>query len=212
MMGKRSPLPLLAAALLLLAPGCFRNSVAPEPGERFVLEYDVPAAPAGRVPVADALRIGRFSADPSLEGTQMAYRPAPFRKETDFYNRWIASPGALVGGFLLRDFRQAGAFAAVFREGDAQDARFLLQGHLESFEERDDGKGRAALLAATVTLLDLSKAEMPGRVLFQRNYRVEEPLPGNGARALAQSMSRAMARFSARCIEDARAAAAAAGS
>lgn len=202
MMGKRSFL-LLGAALLLLAPGCFRNSKAPEPGERFVLEYDAPAATAARVPVAGALRIGRFSADPSIEGTQMAYRPAPFRKETDFYNRWIASPGALVGSFLLRDFRQSGAFTAVFMDGDAQDARFLLQGHLESFEERDGGKGREAVLAATVTLLDLSKPQIPERLLFQKSYRIEEPLSGNDARGLAQAMSRAMARFSARCIDDA---------
>jgi ABC-type uncharacterized transport system auxiliary subunit len=202
MMRRRSTL-LLAAALLLLETGCFRNSKAPEPGERFVLEYAPPAAVAGRVPVADALRIGRISADPSLEGTQMAYRPSPFRKETDFYNRWIASPGALVGGFLLRDFREAGGFTAVFGEGDAQDARFLLQGHLESFEETDDGKGRAAVIAATVTMLDLSRTEMPGRVLFQRRYRFEEPLSEKGAGALARAMSRAMAQFSARCIEDA---------
>ncbi len=200
-MGSRAIL--LVTALLLLAPGCFRNSKAPEVGERFVLEYAPPVtATAERKPVAEALRVGRFSADPALETTQMAYRPSLFREETDYYNRWIVSPEALVSGFLLRDIRQGGVFLAAFSDGEPQAARFLLRGHLEAFEERDDGKGRTASLAATVTLLDLSKKEIPERLLFQKSYRFEEPLSEIGGRGLAQAMSRAMEKFSARVIED----------
>lgn len=194
----------LVAALLLLLPGCFRNAKAPGPGERYVLEYAPPIA-AGTTgsAIPDTLRIGRFSAAESLRTTQMVYRPAPFRKETDYYNRWIVPPESLVDGFLLRDFRQAGAFAAVASDDDRQAARFLLLGDLEAFEEVDGSAGRVAALAATITLLDLSKREIPERLLFQKTYRFEEPLGEEGPRGLAAAMSRAMSRFSARCIADA---------
>lgn len=194
----------LLIAILLAAPGCFPAPKAPDPAERYVLEYAIPAGQASPS-AAGALRIGRFGADPSLDTTQMAYRPAPFRKETDHYNRWIVQPAQLVSGFLLRDFRARGAFVAVFAEGDPQPARFLLQGHLESFEEAEGegGKGRSAILAATVTMLDLSRKEIPERLLFQKRYRVEEPLPEDAAKGLARAMSRAMARFSDACAADA---------
>ncbi len=197
---------LLVTVLSLLAPGCFRNSKAPEPGERFVLEYASPSQAPGRSAAAGALRVGHFSADPTFENTQMTYRPGPFRQETDYYNRWIVPPGALVSGFLLRDFRRSGTFPAIFSDGDPQAVRFLLQGHLEAFEERDNGKGRTASFAATVTLLDLSQKEISERILFQKLYRFEEPLAEAGARGLAQAMSRAVEKFSGRCIEDAAAA------
>lgn len=191
----------IAAALLLL-PGCFKLGKAPDPEERYVLEYRSPELP-GAAPLSGAFRVGRFGASESLRTPRMAYRPEAFRKETDFYNRWIVTPESLVTDFLLRDFRRAGPFRAVFAEGEPQTARFLVRGYLEAFEETEgQGGGRQASLAATVTLLDLSRKEIPERLLFQKNYRYEEPLAEKTPRGLASAMSRAVERFSAQLLRD----------
>jgi ABC-type uncharacterized transport system auxiliary subunit len=196
----------IAAGILCLA-GCFRGAKAPAPEERYVLEYTSPGLP-GAVPMSGALRVGRFGADESLKTARMVYRPEPFRKETDFYNLWAVAPDSLVTDFLLRDFRRAGPFRAVFAEGEPQPARFLVHGYLEAFEEIDGPGGRVATLAATATLFDLSRKELPERILFQKGYRFEEPLPEKSARGLARAMSRAAERFSAQLLLDVHAAAA----
>jgi ABC-type uncharacterized transport system auxiliary subunit len=198
---RNRPLLTIVAALLLL-PGCFRTGgKAPAPEERFILEYPFPVL-SGAAPIAGAIRIGRFGGDEPLKTTLMAYRPSAFRMENDFYNRWVVSPESLVTGFLLRDFRRCGPFPAVFAEGEPQPERFLLHGYLESFEEIDGSKGREASLAATVTLLDLSRKEIPERLLFQKAYRVAEPLAVQTAEGYAQAMSRAMERFSTGVVKD----------
>ena len=196
----------VAAGILCLA-GCFRGAKAPAPEERYVLEYPSPGLP-GVAPLSGALRVGRFGADESLKTTRMVFRPEPFRKETDFYNLWAVAPDSLVTDFLLRDFRRAGPFRAVFAEGEPQPARFLLHGYLEEFEETDGPGGRVATLAATATLFDLSRKELPERILFQKGYRFEEPLPEKSARGLAQAMSRAVERLSAQLVRDVHTAAA----
>jgi ABC-type uncharacterized transport system auxiliary subunit len=190
----------VAAALLCLA-GCFRGAKAPAPEERYVLEYPSPGLP-GAAPLSGALRVGRFGADESLKTARMVFRPEPFRKETDFYNLWAVAPDSLVTDFLLRDFRRAGPFRAVFAEGEPQPARFLVHGYLEAFEETEGPNGRAAALAATVTLFDLSRKEIPERILFQKEYRFEEPLPEKSPRGLARAMSRAAERLSAQLVRD----------
>jgi ABC-type uncharacterized transport system auxiliary subunit len=190
------------AAAFIIMPGCFRGGKAPAPEERYVLEYLSPVM-TGALPLSGAFRIGRFGADESLKTAQMVYRPEPFRKESDFYNRWAVSPGSMVTDFLLRDFRRAGPFRAVFAEGEPQPARFLVQGYLEAFEDAGGQGGRSASFAATVTLLDLSRKEVPERILFQKEYRLEEPLQEKTARGLAKAMSRAVERFSALLVRDA---------
>jgi len=197
----RNWLSLGIATALLVLPGCFRGGKVPAPEERYVLEYRFPEL-SGAVPLSGAVRVGRFGSDESLKTTQMVYRPEAFRRETDFYNRWTVLPESLVTDFLLRDFRRAGPFRAVFAEGDPQACRFLVQGYLEAFEETDRLNGRSASLAATVTLLDLSRKEFPERILFQKEYRFEEPLPEKTARGLARGMSRAVESFSAQLVRD----------
>jgi ABC-type uncharacterized transport system auxiliary subunit len=191
----------LIAAVMLVLPGCFRSGKAPAPEERYVLEYRSPSLP-GAAPLSGALRVGRFGAAEPLKTTRMLYRVETFRKETDHYNRWAVSPESLVTDFLLRDLRRAGPFRAVFADGEPQTARFLVQGYLEAFEETDVQSGRSASFAATVTLFDLSRKEVPERILFQKEYRFEEPLPEKTARGLARAMSLAAERFSAQLVRD----------
>jgi hypothetical protein len=70
------------------------------------------------------------------------------------------------------------------------------------FQEIDASDGWKASLGLTVTLLDTTQEELPRRVVFQRNYQVQEPLPEKTPQGLAQGMSRAMEQVSARIIND----------
>ena len=46
-----------------------------------------------------------------------------------------------------------------------------------NFRNWDEAEGWKASLALTVTLLDTNQDELPQRVVFQKNYRAQEPMP-----------------------------------
>ena len=64
-----------------------------------------------------------------------------------------------------------------------------------------------ASLTLTVTLLDTTQEEAPRKVLFQKSYRVTEPMVARTPKGLAEAMSRAMELTSAQIITDVYAAA-----
>jgi ABC-type uncharacterized transport system auxiliary subunit len=187
--------------LMIGLTGCLGGG-APSPHVRqYVLEYPPPGI--GKAAATDAaLKVERFTVDRLFAGPAMIYRPGPFLRDAYHEQRWRVAPGDMVTDFLQRDLRHAGLFTAVLAARDAEETRFVLAGGLEEFGEVTDGESRKALLAVSVTLLDLSVREVPGRVVFQKGYRCEAPFTRAGDAALAESMSRAMAQFSGQVIAD----------
>ena len=187
--------------LMIGLTGCIGGG-APSPHVRqYILEYPPPGI--GKVTGTDAaLKVEQFTAARLHAGPAMIYRQGPFRRDAYREQRWRVAPRDMVTDYLQRDLRHAGLFGAVLAARDAEETRFVLTGGLEEFSEVADGESRRAVLAATVTLLDLSVREIPGRVVFQKSYRCEAPFAQEGDAALAESMSRAMSQFSLQVIGD----------
>jgi ABC-type uncharacterized transport system auxiliary subunit len=166
-----------------------------------MLEY--PAPMLGRkTKIPAALKVDLFSVAQAFNTNAMVYQPQPFQSQSYNYSRWRANPGFLVTDYLIRDLRESGLFQAVFGPDGSGDYRFKLEGGVAEFQEVDAADGWKASLALTVTLLDTTQEELPRRVVFQKNYRVQEPLPEKTPQGLAQGMSRAMEQLSARIIQD----------
>lgn len=182
--------------LVLLLAGCL-GSTRPAPLVRLhVLDYPTPRL-ASVTPVPEVLLLERFSASRLAAGTEMVFSAGTFQQGVYGGQRWRVSPADMVTDFLRRDLRAAGLFKAVLTPRDLEAPRFILQGGLEEFRETGEGTGRKALLAATVTLLDGSRREVPGQVLFQKSLRVETEVRQPGAAGLAEAMNRAMPQFAA---------------
>lgn len=191
-------LALLAALLLAFLSGC---SKPPMLVNQYILEYPAPVT-GRKAKLPEALRVELFSVAQAFNTTAMVYQPQPFQSQVYNYNRWRANPGYLVTDYLVRDLRQTGLFKAVFGADSNAKYRFRLEGGVAEFQEVDAADGWLAALALTVTLLDTDKEDLPQRVVFQKNYRVLEPLPEKTPQGLAQGMSRAMEQLSARIIND----------
>lgn len=188
---------LLMAGLLA---GCFGGGNPPLI-RQYVLEYPPPQG--GGQPLVEATaRVERFSADRIFMGQAMLYRQGPFLRESYPLRRWRATPADMVTEFLRRDLREAALFRAVLGERDAEDVRFSLTGGVEAFLESDEGAIRKALFAVTITLLDGAKKETAGWVVFQKTYRLEAPVSGEGGAAMAAAMSSAMAELSKQVTAD----------
>jgi ABC-type uncharacterized transport system auxiliary subunit len=148
------------------------------------------------------VRVERFSADRMFMGQAMLYRQGPFLREAYPAQRWRVGPGDMVTEFLRRDLRETGLFRAVLSERDAEEVRFSLTGGVDEFLESWETKSRKALLTVTITLLDLSRKETAGLVVFQKTYRLEAAVAGEGAAGLAAAMSLAMSDLSRQVIAD----------
>ena len=73
---------------------------------------------------------------------------------------------------------------------------------MERIEEVDQGDLWQAALVLNITLLDTEEKDPTKRVIFQKNYRADEPLTEKTPDGLAQAMSRAMERLSAQIITE----------
>jgi ABC-type uncharacterized transport system auxiliary subunit len=191
-------LSLLLPVLVLMAVGCGKP---PMLVHQYILEYPAPVL-GGKTKSPEAVKVGLFSVAQAFNTNNMVYQPQPYKSETYNYSRWRANPGYLVTDYLLRDFRDSNLFTAVFGPGSNGKFRFFLEGGVEEFQEVDEPDGWKAVLAVTVTLLDVSQEELPQRVVFQKSYRAAEPMPDKTPQGLAQAMSRAMEQLSARIITD----------
>ena len=187
--------------LIGLLSGCFAQTGKTPFIRQYMLEYPPPLSGEGAVGEA-VVRVERFSADRMFMGQAMLYRHGPFLREAYPAQRWRIFPGDMVTEFLRRDLREAGLFSAVLSERDAEDVRFSLMGGVEEFLEIGEAKNRKALLTATITLLDLSRKETTGLVVFQKTYRFEAAVSGEGAAGLAAAMSLAMSDLSRQVIAD----------
>lgn len=193
------------AGILLLLIGLLSGCIGQTGKTPFVRHYLPEYAPPqslGRPAVEAIIRVERFSADRAFMGQAMLYRLGPFQREAYPAGRWRVAPGDIVTEFLRRDLRAASLFRAVLSERDVEEARFSLTGGVEAFFESWEAGGRSAILAATVTLLDHSKKETAGLVVFQKSYRLEAAVAGEGEAGLAAAMSLAISDLSQRVIAE----------
>jgi ABC-type uncharacterized transport system auxiliary subunit len=191
-------LALLAALLVACLSGCGKP---PMLVRQYILEYPAPVV-RGKGKIPAEVKVELFSVAQTFNTHAMVYQPQPYQSQTYNYSRWRANPGYLVTDYLIRDLRESGLFKAVFGPDSSGEHRFKLEGGVAEFQEVDATGGWQASLALTVTLLDTTQEELPQRVVFQKNYRVLEPMPEKTPQGLAQGMSRAMEQLSASIIHD----------
>ena len=184
--------------LLFFLAGCGKPPVLVH---RYTLEYPSPAVP-GSAKIGEAIKVELFSVAQAYNSPAMVYQPNPYKSDTYHYHRWRVNPGYMVTDYLLRDLRNSGLFKAALPAGSSGKSRFLLEGGVEEMQEIDEPDGWKAALTLNITLLDLNRQEISERVVFQRNYRAVEPMTEKTPNGLAQGMSRAMERLSARIITD----------
>lgn len=168
--------------------------------QRYLLEYPPPALQ--KTPVPDSLRVELFAAPQYLRSTNMLYQPRPYEIKAYAYHRWQVEPAAMVTDLLVRDLRESGLFQGIFSYSQGGTARYRVEGAVQEFAEVDDPGGWLAVVAVSVTLLDLTQAELSRRVILSRNYRETELMEDQTPTGLAAAMSRAWARLSSRIIAD----------
>ena len=192
---------IVLCVLILAAAGCFSRSKPAYLIEQYTVDYPAPAA-SGLSILDVPVKVERFSVSQSFNSQAMVYRPQPFTLSTYNYSRWRVSPADMVTDYLLRDLRSAAVFRAVYSYHDLEKGRFIIEGGVEEFLESADKPGLSTILSVSVSLLDTKRKEIAERLLFQKNYRFQEPIGEHSPEEFAKGMSLNMSRFSERLTKD----------
>ena len=190
---------LFLLSAMLFVTGCGGRSTYVV--QQYLLEYSPPAL-AGLAKANEVLRVESFSTAQAFASTAMLYRKSPLELSSYSRDRWRVMPCDIVTDFLLRDLRSSGTFMAVLAYEDPGGGRYVVTGTVFEFLEVDGNNGPRARLSVDATLLDTTEREIMKRFVFQKTYTVEEPMKDKSARALAESMSGAMKKFSGELIAD----------
>lgn len=190
----------VSAVMALLLSGCFGGGQPGRLTEQYALEY-TPCVTEGVVMLPETITVERFSAAQQYNSTAMVYQEQPYQHNQYLYHRWRVNPADLVSDYLLRDLRGAGMFRGVFNHRNSEPSRYLLAGDVVEFREYEDDC-RRAVVSLNVTLLDTARPALPDRILFQKNYRIAEPIDEKSPVGLARGMSQAVAKVSGLLLGD----------
>jgi len=158
----------------------------------------VPAAPATE-PAGDAvLAVEPLAADTAYEDERIVYRTTPYRLDYYNYHRWSAQPGALVAGYLEQALAKSGRFRAVVR-APSDEASLVLGGRVVAIEEVD--RSKTQWVGRIVLELVLSDTKR-GTTLWTRRVEDSEPLRVQSPEGLAEALSIALARITAKIGPD----------
>lgn len=181
-------LPLLAALLLALAPGCFGGlGRTPPTKQRFML---APADPTPRdVGGASVLRVARVRVSPVFENKGFVYRTGSSTFESDFYNEFFSPPGVLLREVLLQWLGSTHLFVAVAR-GSSAEADWVLETDVDQlYADQRSPSAPTAHLDLAFRLVDARSRTLA----FEKSYSASEPAAGSSPAALVDAWNRGLA-------------------
>jgi ABC-type uncharacterized transport system auxiliary subunit len=177
----------LALAPVLLAAAC--GSVkAPE-----VFEYRL-AWPEPQAKAEDerggCLRVGELQVAASLEGDRLRVATGKVRLQSFEHHRWAAPLDRMVADVLVAGLARTRSFASVLTAADDGREDYVLSGRVLELEQTaDPATGEwVGVVTLELRLRDVST----GIVVFEDEFRCEQPLQGEGPEALVAALSGAV--------------------
>lgn len=192
---------ILLVGFSLLLGACLNLKQPSNKIEFYTLEYDPPQI-SGLTPLPLVIRMERFSVAPIYNTNRIIYRDRSFKREAYVYHKWRTDPGNLVAYFLSRDIKESGLFKAVLSSDSGFPTSYILGGSVDEFFESDTEKTWKAVLSLSIILMAENEPDISKRIMFQKAYRAEKACKQKNPRALAEAMSRAMAKISQEVIKD----------
>ncbi len=137
------------------------------------------------------LTVRRFRISPQYEGKGFVYRLADLSYESDFYNEFFISPASLLTEEIRQRLAGSGLFRHVVTPSSHLDTAYVLEGAVTAlYGDYGVSVAPKAILEMQFFLLD--ETSTSPKIIFQRQYRKEEPLKGNTPDALVKSWNEAL--------------------
>jgi len=187
--------------LSCLAVGCASGSKPQNDVERYLISYpSLVWNEPEKLPAS--VKLNRFSIAAAYNSTRMIFRSDAYSIDSFNYSRWAVNPADMIGDCLLADLRGSGLFQTVLSRHDNDEGRFVISGGIEEFYLRTEKNPKTAYIRVTITLQDSAAKETGKRILYQKKYFREEPLPDQSPRGFSQAASAAMQTVSREIVND----------
>jgi ABC-type uncharacterized transport system auxiliary subunit len=184
-----------------LITGCAGGGKPEYEVESYLLNYSAPSwDKPGKLNTS--VKFNRFSIAAAYNSANMIFRKDSYSLDNFNYSRWAVNPADMIADSLLRDMRESGFFLAVFSRHETDEGRFLISGGVEEFYLRMDKSNKTAVISISVSLKDALEKETGKRIMFQKKYVREEPLPESSPRGYCEAASQAMRIISEQITND----------
>ena len=151
-----APLALAACAAVALV-ACSIGKPIPA-ANTYIVQPPAPKSVPSAASDAESVRIGRVEVVAAYAGTALVYRMDDIRFTSDFYNRFIAEPGTMLGDQIAAWLARAGPFAVTGPESTLP-AHYLLEATVtELYGDFRPGQVPASVLAVQFALIDQTGA------------------------------------------------------
>jgi len=183
---------LCSMVVAAFSAGCVQLSRAHPDRRNYVLEVSRPESSTAEAARADSISVRNFTISPRYESGELVYRQSEFNYAADFYNRFFVSPEILVTEETRTWLKGSGMFRNILEPGSHAIAQYILEGSITTIQ----GDYRKTPLAVLeIQFLVSEGAEARGKILMQKDYRKEIPLPKAEAKALVQGLNQALAQI-----------------
>ncbi|MEE9605792.1 MAG: hypothetical protein V3V70_09505 [Candidatus Scalindua sp.] len=140
------------------------------------------------------LKVRRFRVSPQYEGKGFVYRLADLNYESDFYNEFFISPSSLLTEEIRQRLAGSGLFRHVVTPSSHLAPTHFLEGTVTALYG-DYGVSTAPKAILEMQFFLLQETAASPKIIFQSQYRKEEPLKGNTPDALVKSWNKALGQI-----------------
>ena len=137
------------------------------------------------------LSVRRFRISPQYEDKGFVYRLADMSYDSDFYNEFFVSPASLLTEEIRKRLAGSGLFQLVVDPSSYMSPTYVLEGAVTAlYGDHSMSTAPKAILEMQFFLLQETAASP--KIIFQNQYRKEEPLKENTPDALVKSWNEAL--------------------
>jgi cholesterol transport system auxiliary component len=191
----------------MMPPNCLRDSIAsrmlvaviavtlvscslsrPSPVKQTYLIQVQPTMQKSAAPRPSTLKIGSIQVASPFRGRSLVYRLSELSYESDFYNEYFVSPGAMITDATAIWLAAAGIFREVLPAGANANGDYVLEGFVSEFYADDRDKSKPmAVIAAKFFLIDNSK--LSGVPVWQTELAQRVPMQSRSPEHVAAALS-----------------------
>ena len=171
--------------------GCVNLTRDSLPRQLYALNIETAPAPERVIIPGTVLKVRAFQEIPRYHGREFIYRLSNVRYQTDYYNLFLVSPGALLAEETGQWMAQRGSFERVISASSRIRATHLLEGTVVLMEgDFRNALAPNAALGVSLTLID--QTFNPPTIVFQKHYAQFVALSDTAPATLVEGWNKAL--------------------
>ena len=191
--------PLLGVALGLVA-ACV-NVEKSYPDKRYYVLEPTRSQETANTQASGVLLVSSLRVSPRYEGRSFIYRLSEANFESDFYNQFLVSPGALLTETVRRALSQAQVARYVIGPGSQLEPTHVLEGTVDALygDFRDVNAPRAVL---EMEFFLSRESPTKAKIITRKRYAKSIAVKGRAAEALVNGWNQALNEIVATLVAD----------